>query len=125
MRRTGEAEDLILVILGQEFANLLGKVMTMSQKVFKEWRDQEAWMVTTHGTELKLVASHFTAEHMAKVSSRAIPTKFRKVVFRSGPFNLKLVEDRIEALRSLIALLCHLKSEGCEDAFMVNVLKRV
>ena len=58
--------------------------MTMSQKVFKEWRDQEAWMVTTHGTELKFVASHFTAEYMAKVNSRAMPTKFRKVVSALG-----------------------------------------
>lgn len=99
--------------------------MSMSQKVFKEWRGQEAWMVTINGTEIKFVASHFTAEYMARVNSRAMSTKFRQVVFRSRPLNLKLVEDRIEALRGLIALLRHLKSEGCEDAFMAKVLKRV
>lgn len=87
--------------------------MNMSQKVFQEWRGQEVWMVTIHRTEIKLAASHFTADYMAKVNSRAMPTKFRQVVFRSRPLNLKLVDNRIEALRGLIALLRHLKSEGC------------
>ena len=82
-------------------------------------------MVTIRGTEIKFATSHFTADYMAKVNSRAIPTKFRRVVFRSRLLNLKLVDDRIEALRGLIALLRHLKSEGCEDALMATVLKRV
>ena len=38
--------------------------MSMSQKVFKEWQDREAWTVTIHGTELKFVTPHFTAEYM-------------------------------------------------------------
>lgn len=42
------AENFIPVILGQEFADLLAKAMSMSKKVFKGWRDQEAWMVTGH-----------------------------------------------------------------------------
>lgn len=54
-----------------------------------------------------------------------MPTKFRHVVFRSRPLNLKLVEDRVEALRGLIALLRHLKTQECEDAFMEKILKRV
>lgn len=46
-------------------------------------------------------------------------------VFRSRPLNLKLVDDRIEALSGRVALLLHLKTEGREDPFMVKVLKRV
>lgn len=78
-------------------------------------------------TEMMFVASHFTAEYMRRVNSRgrAMPTKFRQAVFCSRPLNLKLVDDRVEALRGLITLLRHLKTEECEDAFMAKVLKRV
>lgn len=74
--------------LWQEFANLLRRAMSNSQKRHKKWMDQDAWMLTIHRTEVRLVATFFSKESAA-VNSRIMLSRFWMVVFRSKPSDIE------------------------------------
>lgn len=59
-----------------------------------------AWCLSTvHGTEINILAVFLPDGYLSAVNSRWMPVKHRVMVFRSRPFNLKLVNDRKLALK--------------------------
>lgn len=67
--------------LWQEFANLLRRALSNSQKRHKKWMNQDAWMFTIHRTEVRLVATFFSKRYLAAVDSRIMLPRFWTVVF--------------------------------------------
>ena len=67
--------------------------------------DQDAWMFTVHGTEVRLVTTFFSKEYLAAANSRIMPSRFRAVIFRSKPLDMRSANDRKLALKVCIASL--------------------
>ena len=74
-----EDEGCCKSILGQGFTKLLGQAMTQSRQVVANgrWIDQESFVISIHGTRLRMTAD------------------------RTRALDLRRAEDRIEALRWL------------------------
>jgi len=76
--------------------------------------DQEALLLTIHGTQLGLVVAHFTDTYLSHVKSHTILESERLLVRRSSPFQLKDRKGREEALRMIIGVLEYIKSGAPE-----------
>lgn len=109
-------------MLGQQVAELLGQAMVSCKEIYNHWRDQDAWIISIHGTVIRLVTARFREGYLRQVNSLMVRTNEYLVVFRSRPFNLKLDEDRIEAVRAIIALIRWIKSGSSEQATIRDVL---
>lgn len=108
---SGEQEQFSHTVLAQEVAEFLGQAMSHCKQVEGEgWKDQEAWCLTIHGTEVRLVTALFTKRYLSYVNSLFMHPSERLVVFRSQPFNLKVDNGRVMALKAVLALLQYLPS---------------
>ena len=89
---------------------LLSQAMEQSRSMGSTWQDQEAWVLSIHGTEIRVVTTLFTANYMGVVNSaNAIPSDSDLYVFQSRPINLKYNSGRNEIPKVIIALLRYLK----------------
>ncbi|RMJ23709.1 hypothetical protein PHISP_05415 [Aspergillus sp. HF37] len=105
---SGEAETFSEEVLAQEVAELLGQAMTQSQAM-GGWQDQEAWLLSIHGTEIRIVTAFFTAKYMEAVNSaNGIAPDQRLNIFRSRPINLKYDDGQRIVGKVVIALLRYL-----------------
>lgn len=96
---------------------LLGQAMEQSRSMGSNWQDQEAWVLSIHGTEVRAVTTLFTAKYMGVVNSaNAIPSDSDLYVFQSQPINLKYDSGRREIPKIIIALLRYLKVGSPEIA---------
>lgn len=92
--------------------------MKTSKEHFNSWRDQEAWLISIHGTELRLVTSFISGDYLSRREQPcyAIPTTDCAVVF------VKLDEERPLAVNALVALIDWLKSGNAADAYIASAL---
>jgi hypothetical protein len=75
IRRPAGEEVYSPDILAQEVAELSGQAIEHANQL--GWRDQEAFVLSIHGTHLKLVVAHFSAQYLsyaalAEINYRAI-----------------------------------------------------
>lgn len=107
--KSGEVERCCEHILGQEFAELLGQAMKQSREVTENgWINQEVYVVSIHGTRLKITAARFEGEYIAAVNSNNMPAEMIQWVHRTSALDLRGVEDRVEALKWLLGLVRYL-----------------
>jgi hypothetical protein len=65
-RHAGEKETYSPNILAQEVAGLLSQAMEHTAQL-GGWRHQEAFVLSIHGTHLKLTAAYFTAPNTSLI----------------------------------------------------------
>ena len=53
----------------QMVGELLGQAMEQSRSVRSNWQDQEACVLSIHGTEVRVIAALFTAKYIGAVNS--------------------------------------------------------
>jgi hypothetical protein len=78
--------------LGQEVAELLAQAQANVAEL-AAYRNQEAFVISIHGTQLRLVAAHFTSSFFAAVTTAFLPAVEMLRVRRSRAFEMKLVAD--------------------------------
>jgi hypothetical protein len=88
------------------------------------WRDQEAFVLSIHGTHIRLIASHFTAKYLSHVNSPTMPTTEHLMVRRSKWYDLKLMSDRREALKLCIGIDDYLRSGDAEIA-LIQLIQQI
>lgn len=121
--KSGEQEGYCASVLGQEVAELLGQAMEQSKEVSPNtWVDQEGFVVSVHGTKLKITAAHFSAEYLSSVNSKIMPVSQVLWVRRTAPLDLRDVDDRVEALRWIIGLVAYMYSGGAEIGLIQKIL---
>lgn len=123
LHAAGQQEPPNDKLLAQEFANLLGRAMAASQRASKDWKDQEAWQLTIHGTEMRIMTAYFSHEYLAAVNSSHVPLHQSITVFRSRPINLKRIAERPQAVKAIMALAAYMKSGEARDDFLDTILK--
>lgn len=102
---------------------LLSQTMEQSRSMGSNWQDQEAWVLSIHGTEVRIVTALFTAKYIGAVNSaNAIPSDSDLYVFQSQPINLKYDGGRCEIPKVIIALLRYLK-EGSPAIARLRAVK--
>jgi hypothetical protein len=121
-RPAGEGESYSPDILGQEVAELLGQAMEHCEQL-GGWRDQEAFVLTIHGTHLKLVAGHFSAKYLSYVNSPMIPDDEDLWVRRSRYYDLKTQSGRAGALKVCIGVFEYLGSGKAEIGLLEKLLE--
>ena len=120
-RPGGQEEPYSPAVLAQEVAELLGQATEHSIQL-GGWRDQEAFVISIHGTHLKLMAAHFTASYLSSVNSMRLPVAEPLWVRRSQPYDLKLTLGRGEALKLCIGIFEYLRSGKAEVGLLQKVL---
>jgi hypothetical protein len=85
------------------------------------WLDQEAFVLNIHGAHLKLTVARFTKEYLCAVNSAVMPTNQALWVRRSRHFDLKLLDQRAQALKLCIGLVTYLYSGKAE----VGILQKL
>lgn len=106
---SGEQQGFVADLLAQEVAELLGQAQEHCRQV-ERTIDQDAFVVTIHGTVLRLTTAHFTREYLEAVESKALPFPQQLHVRRSKRYQLKTMDGRLEALRLCVGLLDYLWS---------------
>jgi hypothetical protein len=87
------------------------------------WRDQEAFILSMHGTHLKLTATYFTAEYLSHVNSPTMPETEKLWVRRSEPHDLKLKSGRAGALQLCIGIFEYLRSGNAEISLLQKIFE--
>lgn len=113
VRHTGQPEAFQEESLAQEVADLLG-IALAGYRSGDSGNDQEAYVVTIYGTQLRLVAATFTASYLRTVQSDVMPAFERQDIRRSKFFELKDPDGRKEALRMLYGLGKYILSDQAE-----------
>lgn len=68
------------------------------------WKDQEAWCLTIHGVEMRVLTAFFTPRYLECVDGAYMhPIQRLMMVFRTVPMHFKSKDARIEGI-----LMCHL-----------------
>ena len=88
----------------------------------KQWKAQDAWCLSIHGTEIRLVTAHFSEMYLKMVNGVMMRPSQRLVIFRSQPLNLKYGHERPLAVKAIMALLKWLKSGQSQQALLKVVL---
>jgi hypothetical protein len=107
---TGEPEAYNPKTLAQEVGELLGQALAEYRADFSNKGDQDAYVLTIHGTQLRLVAANFSEDYLRYVQSPTMPGTQRLYVRRSRFYELKDPLDRVEALKVVIGLFRYLMS---------------
>lgn len=88
VRHTGQPEAFQEESLAQEVAELLG-IALAGYRSGDSGNDQEAYVVTIHGTQLHLVAATFTASYLQAVQLDVMPAFKWQDICQLKFFNLK------------------------------------
>jgi hypothetical protein len=92
-------------------------MLAQAQKNYRELpthADQEAFVVSIHGTQLRLVAAHFSSSYLASLATSSLAASEIIMVRRSRAFEIKHVPDRIEALKMLVGFFRYVRSDEIE-----------
>lgn len=105
--RTDEGERFSPDLLAQEVSHLLGQAVSNCKATESQrWSDQEGWLLSIHGTEVRLVTAYFSSSYLAAVNSdSALGQQHELLVFRSEPINLKYDTGRAYIPKVMIGLL--------------------
>ncbi|RAL00010.1 pepsin-like aspartic protease [Aspergillus ibericus CBS 121593] len=106
----------------RKWPQLLGQAMEHAAQL-DGWRDQEAFVLTIHGTHLKLAAAHFTAECLRHANSPVMPGSETLWVRRSEPYDLKSQRGRAGALQLCIGVYEHLRSGRAEIGLLQKIFE--
>lgn len=87
------------------------------------WIDQEAFVLTIHGTHMKLTVARFPKEYLSAVNSANMPLNQALWVRRSQPYDLKLPEQRAEAFKVCISLITYLHSGKAEVGLLQKIFE--
>jgi len=121
-RPGGEEEKYSSSVLAQEVAELLGQAMEHATQLGRP-RDQEAFVLSIHGTHLKLTAAHFTTKYLSHVNSPTMPDSEKLWVRRSEPYDLKLRPGRAGALQLCIGIFEYLRSGKAEIGLLQQIFE--
>ncbi|PYI03972.1 hypothetical protein BO78DRAFT_409402 [Aspergillus sclerotiicarbonarius CBS 121057] len=121
-RSAGEEERYSAEILAQEVAQLLGQAMEHVTQI-DCCRDQEAFILSLHGTHLKLTAAHFTADYLRHVNSPLMSETETLWVRRSKPHDLKTQQGRAGALQLCIGVYEYLWSGRAEIGLLQKIFE--
>ena len=83
-------------LLAQELANLIRRAMAASSF-------QEAWQLTMHGKEKRIMTLYFSHGYLAAVNGSHMPLPQSITVLRSRSINLKRVAERPQAVKAIMA----------------------
>jgi hypothetical protein len=108
-RGTGQPERFNYKTLGQEVAELLG-IACEQDRLLNRREDQEAFLISIHGTQVRLVAAYFTADYLHAVKSKFLPADQYLWGRRTRAMELKSRQGREEALRNIMGLVYYLYS---------------
>ncbi|RHZ67145.1 uncharacterized protein CDV56_107799 [Aspergillus thermomutatus] len=108
-RGTGAPERFNYKTLGQEVSELYG-IACEQDRLLDQRLDQEAFLISIHGTQVRLVAAYFTADYLRAVKSNSLPADQYLWVRRTRPFDLKSRQGRKDALRNIMGLVYYLYS---------------
>ncbi len=106
-------------ILGQEVAELLGQAQANAAEQLGAaggGSDQEAFVISVHGTQLRLVAAHFARSFLAALATPLLPAAQLLRVQRSRAFEMKRAADRAAAVKMLFGLFVYIRSGAAEIA---------
>lgn len=67
--------------------------------------DQEAYVLTIHGTQFRIVTARFSSEYLDRVESHTMPLEQHLHVRRPRFYELKNADDRVEAVKACIGLV--------------------
>ncbi|KAJ9193527.1 hypothetical protein DTO207G8_2472 [Paecilomyces variotii] len=121
-RRPGDPDPFNWDTFAQEVAKLLGQAMASCKEMHGGWKDQDAWLISIHGTEVRLVTARFKEGYLRQVNSSMVARTEYLVVFRSRPFDIITDEGRVQAVRAIIALLRWIKSGNSLQSTIQGVL---
>ncbi|KAJ9195145.1 hypothetical protein DTO164E3_6906 [Paecilomyces variotii] len=121
-RRPGDPDPFNWDTFAQEVAKLLGQAMASCKEMHGGWKDQDAWLISIHGTEVRLVTARFKEGYLRQVNSSMVARTEYLVVFRSRPFDLILDEGRVQAVKAIVALLRWIKSGSSLQSTIHGVL---
>lgn len=108
-RHTGGEESYNSHTFGQEFAELLATALN-EHRAGSKAGDQESFVLTIHGTQLRLAVAYFTKEYLGAAQSAVMPASQRVHVRRSRFFELKNPDDRVAAMRLCVGLMRYVLS---------------
>ncbi|EHA18369.1 hypothetical protein ASPNIDRAFT_38024 [Aspergillus niger ATCC 1015] len=114
-RRSGDREKFIPTVFAQEVSEMIGS--TIAQRaglLFIKHSDQEAFVVSVHGTLFYISAAYFSPEYIGYIET-AEPAEIAVGdnllwIRRSIHFDLKRPEDRGQALKFFWALVKYIAS---------------
>lgn len=85
-RSTGATEQPTTSLKAQEVGELLGQAMANCRETMTTgWKNQEAWSITIHGTEVRILTAFFTEQYLKYVNGPFMYLSEKLVVFRSVP----------------------------------------
>jgi hypothetical protein len=105
-------------------AELLGQAIEQSGQIGGGC-DQEAFVLSVHGTRLKLVAARFSAAYLSYVRSEKMPVEEYLWVRRSEPYDLKTHLGRVVGLKICIGIINYILSGKAEIGLMQTIFERV
>ncbi|KAK2740994.1 hypothetical protein FQN55_008549 [Onygenales sp. PD_40] len=117
--QTNQPEPYNEPTFAQELAELLGQAFECSQG---NGGDHDGWLITLHGTRLRLVHANFSEQYLKQVNSRFLRADQKLLVWRSKQFNLKYPDGREDALKALIALIRSLKAGAFANGQLAKAL---
>lgn len=106
----GQPEEYNTTSVAQEVAELVSQAQNEYKAEHGSNGDQESFVLTIHGTQVRLAAAYFTAEYLGYLESAQMPVDQHLYVRRSRFFEMKNPEDRKETLKMCIGLVEYLLS---------------
>lgn len=115
---TGQPEPQSTSTFAQEVAELLGQAFSCSKRADGSWSDHDGWLISIHGSRLRIINAFFSQSYLSQVSSPVLCPDQRLLVWRSRQFNLKHSDGRDGALQLVIGLLRFLKSGRAVNSYL-------
>lgn len=106
---TGQPEAYNPKTAAQEVAEMLGQALAEYRAGGSE-RDEMSYVVTIHGTRLRVAGAYFTKRYLDLVQSPHMPTDEHLYVRRSEFYELKDQGGRAAALKLLVGLFRYVMS---------------
>lgn len=106
----GQPEEYNTTSVAQEVAELVSQAQNEYKAEHGSNGDQESFVLTIHGTQVRLAAAYFTAEYLGYLESAEMSVDQYLYVRRSRFFEMKNPEDRKETLNMCIGLVEYLLS---------------
>lgn len=121
-RHAGEEEPYSSKVLAQQVAEILGQAAGHVTEL-GEYKDQEAFVLSIHGTQIRLIVAHISAAYLRYLGTSTMPVTEHLYVRRSRAFDMKLQPGRAEALRLCIGLVEYMRSGKAEIGLLQKVFE--
>ncbi|PWY73758.1 hypothetical protein BO94DRAFT_549748 [Aspergillus sclerotioniger CBS 115572] len=106
-------------IVAQEFALLYGQACACSTSSSDEVvNGHDGWLVSIHGTRLRLSYAEFTKEYLEAVRGELLPADLHVKVLRTREYHLKHTADLIQALKAVMGLLKFMQDGDYKNEYL-------